>query len=168
MKKNKDQRRITLVVGMYFCPCGITWIELEQSPMGIHYLSFACLTFVPTYQRFVPFISYRSNRFWLQKKKFKELLSQNLKRYLMITCHASTEDTQISQTWNVAKIWCCFNAPPSSYIKWSQTLILKDSWFEESHWWASKSILSFERQTMNVCQGCKSRGTRQDMEKIEV
>ena len=31
-----------------------------------------------------------------------------------------------------------------------------------------ESVLSFKRQTMNVCQGCKSRGTRQDMEKIEV
>ena len=121
MKKNKDQRRITLVVGMYFCPCGITWIELEQSPMGIHFLSFACLTFVPTYQRVVPFISYRSNRFWPQKK-FKELLCQKLKRYLMITFPASTGDTQIAQTWHVAKISCCFNAPPSSYIKGSRAL----------------------------------------------
>ena len=61
------------MVGMYFCPCGITWIELEQSPMGIYYLSFACLTLVPTNQR------------------------QKLKMYLMITFPASTEDIQITQ-----------------------------------------------------------------------
>ena len=119
MKKNKDQRRITLVVGMYFCPCGITWIELEQSPMGIHYLSFACLTFVPAYQRVVPFISYRSNRFWLQKKKFKELLCQKQKKYLMITFHASIHKSHKPET---LKNIMLLDAPPSSYIKGSQTL----------------------------------------------